>query len=429
MAVLSGFRPDPGGLMRTFVLVGSILASAALAGQRPPAAALTFEGTWTATDPTSAIAVISISHPGEWIVDVMGSCDHPDCRWWPRRLALLKTTEHPDVTDRGVASWVDGHFTRRGVFDLSGEKLVADITTVSHDGNTSLNSHQSFTFVRVSRAESASSLETVVTEAYRRELGIVVPHAAIINDPRYVDCSDRGHLVTTTYLRTSNARAADLFVLYALRDGASITKRLWVPNVLAPVGTIRVLSIVVRHPETAGLDPLLLWSAAQRRINDDHVEFARSRGYKTPLVVFENENLTVDPTELQDRNNPAAVSALAAAKGQSPSRFQIVMTINIDPTRGEGGLSRREQHSIYVGNYANWKTPLSARDWMSIARTAYHHEMAHHWGWDHDWTPICGGTPSGHDPFVAPPILFGWEDVDGDGVPEILDDTPYGRPR
>ena len=29
--------------------------------------------------------------------------------------------------------------------------------------------------------------------------------------------------------------------------------------------------------------------------------------------------------------------------------------------------------------------------------------------------------------FIAPPILFGWEDVDGDGVPEILDSTPYGR--
>jgi hypothetical protein len=33
------------------------------------------------------------------------------------------------------------------------------------------------------------------------------------------------------------------------------------------------------------------------------------------------------------------------------------------------------------------------------------------------------------EPFITSPILFGWEDVDGDGVPEILDDTPYGRAR
>lgn len=32
-----------------------------------------------------------------------------------------------------------------------------------------------------------------------------------------------------------------------------------------------------------------------------------------------------------------------------------------------------------------------------------------------------------YGPFIAPPVLFGWEDVDGDRVPEILDSTPYGR--
>ena len=35
----------------------------------------------------------------------------------------------------------------------------------------------------------------------------------------------------------------------------------------------------------------------------------------------------------------------------------------------------------------------------------------------------------GFEPFISAPILFGWEDVDGDGIPEILDDTPYGRGR
>jgi hypothetical protein len=34
-------------------------------------------------------------------------------------------------------------------------------------------------------------------------------------------------------------------------------------------------------------------------------------------------------------------------------------------------------------------------------------------------------VPSGFEPFFVPPVLFGWEDVDGDGTPEIFDDTPY----
>jgi hypothetical protein len=53
--------------------------------------------------------------------------------------------------------------------------------------------------------------------------------------------------------------------------------------------------------------------------------------------------------------------------------------------------------------------------------------MAHLWGWDHEWSRRCGRAPMPFAPFPAATQLFGWEDVDGDGVPEILDPTPYGR--
>jgi hypothetical protein len=72
---------------------------------------------------------------------------------------------------------------------------------------------------------------------------------------------------------------------------------------------------------------------------------------------------------------------------------------------------------------------LDQKDWQSIARTAYHHEMAHLWGWEHEWSVACTRAADRSRPFLADPVLFGWEDVDGDGVPEILDATPYGRSR
>ena len=80
-----------------------------------------------------------------------------------------------------------------------------------------------------------------------------------------------------------------------------------------------------------------------------------------------------------------------------------------------------------MGNYGRWAAPLSERQWTSVARAVYHHEVAHYWGWEHGWSPSCGATRLGFEPFIASPVLFGWEDVDGDGVPEIVDDTPYGR--
>jgi hypothetical protein len=148
--------------------------------------------------------------------------------------------------------------------------------------------------------------------------------------------------------------------------------------------------------------------------------------------VFDNTNVRVSPEEIGDPHKPADVRAAAARKGTSPDGFQFVVVIDLDPGKSAGGLATPPNGDVYVGNYSRWKAPLTARDWNNVARTAYHHEIAHHWGWLHDWTPTCGDvTPAilGFDPFIAPPPLFGWEDVDGDGVPEILDSTPYGRSR
>ena len=66
---------------------------------------------------------------------------------------------------------------------------------------------------------------------------------------------------------------------------------------------------------------------------------------------------------------------------------------------------------------------------MRIARTAYHHEVAHHWGWPgtHDWAGGCGGSVPEYAPFIAPAILFGWEDLQGKHVPEIWVQAAYGR--
>ena len=56
-----------------------------------------------------------------------------------------------------------------------------------------------------------------------------------------------------------------------------------------------------------------------------------------------------------------------------------------------------------------------------VADAAYHHEVAHHWGWPgtHDWAGSCN-KKTDHAPFIVPPVLFGWEDLDGDHLPDIL---------
>ena len=266
-----------------------------------------------------------------------------------------------------------------------------------------------------------------VRDNYFREFGEVIPMPAIFNDERSVDCRQRGHLTTTAYLRQS-AKRSTLLEMYLSRDGTNVLSKRRT-DVLTPAGTFKVVVVLVRYPATVGDDALEQLAAAQRQINDDHAAFARAHGYAKPIVQFENTNVIVDAGEIGDPHSPANVRAAAVRAGIMVEGSDFVIVLDPDPAHVAGGLATPPNGDVYVGNYSHWTATLGAREWTSIVRTAYHHEVAHHWGWQHDWTPTCGATKLGFEPFLIAPILAGWEDVDGDGVPDILEQKPYGRSR
>lgn len=270
-----------------------------------------------------------------------------------------------------------------------------------------------------------SSIEAEVKAAYQREFGEVIEYPAIYTNPQPIDCQGNRHppITTTAYLR--RGAITTLLTMYMSPDGVVEHKtRSEVP--LAPVGKIRVLCLLVRYSDTVTAAALGLWEDAQRQINEEHAALARSRGYRAPIIVFDNTNMVIDPNVIDNPHSPASACAAAQHRGVSAADYQIIMTIDINPQEVAGGLSLWTEKSVYVGNYGAWKTPLDSQKWMRVAATAYHHEMAHHWGWTHDWVVSCGGTPE-YAPFIAPPVLFGWEDLHGDHVPEILSETPYNR--
>lgn len=194
----------------------------------------------------------------------------------------------------------------------------------------------------------------------------------------------------------------------------------------APFGTFKTLVVIVGYPPTVNLEGIRFFEKAQAQINEDHAAFARSRKYPGPLVVFENTNVVIDRAEIVDPRIPAEVRAAAKRKGLSPDDYRPVIVIDLDPDRAAGGLAN-PGGDLYMGNFGRWTAPLSELQWTSVSRAVYHHEVAHYGGWEHGWSPRCGAMKLGFEPFISAPVLFGWEDVDADGVPEILDDTPYGR--
>jgi hypothetical protein len=96
-----------------------------------------------------------------------------------------------------------------------------------------------------------------VKAAYQREFGETIEHPAIYNNPRAVDCRGEGHLTTTAYLKSGFTTT--LLSMYMSRDGVSVIRRDLSRALLAPAGTIRVLVILVRYPETVTADALGFW--------------------------------------------------------------------------------------------------------------------------------------------------------------------------
>jgi hypothetical protein len=262
-----------------------------------------------------------------------------------------------------------------------------------------------------------------VSEAFDRSFGEEIVRPAIVHAS---GCSPM-HVTSTAYLGPFGRDSdSTLLTLYMSGDGSSVTKKVY-SYVLAPSGLFRVLVVVVRYPGTVGDDAIGLLESAERQINEDHASFARARGHSSPIVTFTNTNVLVDPSTVADPRTLAGVTAAVTRSGSSTTGYDFVVSINIDPGQSEGGFATPGSVPgfIYMGNFGQWRTRLTASEFVSVAGAVYHHEVVHHWGWPgtHDWD--CNGRYEFN--FRVPPVLLGWEDVAGDSVPEILDATPYGR--
>lgn len=196
-------------------------------------------------------------------------------------------------------------------------------------------------------------------------------------------------------------------------------------NILRPEGNIRVLVAGIDRSNTSlAADFSSEWAAAQASINQDHQQYASSAGLSGPILQFQNTNIVIDEADLNGTNtrNGAAMRTLLTSLGRDPLTFDALIVIDLDPANQQGGLVL-DRRAVALGWFFAAQTgfvDVTASQWQSLARAAYHHEVGHLHGWQHHW-------PSGisHN-LITRPELYGWTDLDGDGVVEILDPDPYG---
>lgn len=269
-------------------------------------------------------------------------------------------------------------------------------------------------------AVNASPLQAALSARYQERFNERIPLPAVF-DPFGSPPCVATHVTSTAWLGAGATR--QLLTLYTSANGAAVERQI-TSNALAPAGQIRMLTVLVRHA-TVGADGLALWADAQAGINADYASFAQARRLPGPIVTFQNTTVLIEPSAISDPRTRQGVTTALAAAGHSVDGYNILASVNADPARSEGGFAAAT--FLYMGNFSAFPTPMEKAHYVSLARALYHHEVVHAWGWpgSHDWATNCSGLFGFN--FRVPPVLLGWEDVDGDGVPEILDPNPYGR--
>jgi hypothetical protein len=141
----------------------------------------------------------------------------------------------------------------------------------------------------------------------------------------------------------------------------------------------------------------------------------------------------------------AAGELLTAAQirsgtGKDPAAYDFVMQIDLDARASYatkyfpgvmdagGGFALNGCGTTKFGVINIWSSVGRAPELVGGLEMDFNHEFSHLFGMMDDWPylPTIDGADGIATTDWIPYDLFGWTDTDGDGVPEIIDSTPYG---
>ena len=209
-----------------------------------------------------------------------------------------------------------------------------------------------------------------------------------------------------------------------------------------PSGTYRVLVVFVDYGNTgiAKADALADVPTTVSWLNGLYGSFATSHGFATAAMKIEAEAAYISTP-------PAPGQFLTAAKiksstGKDTANFDIVMQVDLDVhgtlANGKyagllepgGGVALHgcDSETSEVGPISIWSSITAPSSLQGGLVMDFNHELSHLFGMLDDWPgwhPIAGPFGAEIEDWVTYD-LFGWTDTDGDGVPEIVDSTPYG---
>jgi hypothetical protein len=213
----------------------------------------------------------------------------------------------------------------------------------------------------------------------------------------------------------------------------------WV--ICRPSGTFRVLTVFVDYGNT-GTDratALAKVPVVVGWLNGLYTNFALSQELSAPLMAVEADGAYISPPPAPGEFLTA--DQIRSMTGKDPSAYDFLMQIDLDANAtlasryfsdilepGGGVALQGCGTGSKFGIINIWSSVPAASDLEGGLVMDFDHELSHLFGMLDNWPFIQGATgPDGTtvDDWI-PYAMFGWTDADGDGIPEIIDPTPYG---
>jgi hypothetical protein len=207
--------------------------------------------------------------------------------------------------------------------------------------------------------------------------------------------------------------------------------------VCRPSGNYRILVAFVDYGNlTVNRDEALaLVPQVADEMNLLYDNFAHSQGQPSGLMHLQAQGVYLPVPE---RGKLLSADKIRSASGVDPAQFDIIMQVDLDAdnTVGKanwkgvldlgGGIALQGCGAYYDGSINIWSL-YSGDDLRGVLLMDFNHEFSHLLGmfdtWPRKSITLADGTLI--DDWITYD-MFGWSDADGDGVPEIIDQSPYG---
>ncbi|HEY8241681.1 MAG TPA: hypothetical protein VIH35_09550 [Kiritimatiellia bacterium] len=282
-------------------------------------------------------------------------------------------------------------------------------------------------------ARTPTPLDRMVS-LYREQFDLVLTHPPLA---RYV-APDRmqSKWVSAVFIGDT------LYELHVFDDGRTAARKRPVNRaqgessekpVTRPAGHYRTLVVFLDHGNT-GITAMRAIGAlreASTVLNDDYARAAGHLGTAQPVLRLDLLGAVV-PWKSSTNITLITPRQIAELTEFNPQNYDLLVQVDLDSRGAAAGHAIRGfdgRPGSGINAWARIPRPEDLQD--HLERTLFDHELNHTFGWEHDWPRGRGSyfdnnVAADTAPLTLPSLLFGWSDLDDDGVPEILDLTPYG---